>query len=171
MPRSAMGANARNGDITAKVPSQVKTQITSQNARKPKSGPNVRNTDTAVPKSLCGSLRSPHNAQRRSRLPPAPLLRTTSSSLRVSARELSEMRSCAPARLRWTRGSLGSGVLKLRVPKASPVMLVRLRKVPNPPGHKRGLGSQRSCVLHDTRREVCPTTGRENDSPASGYTQ
>ena len=27
-------------------------------------------------------------------------------------------------------------------------MSVRLRKVPNPPGHNRGLGSQRSCVLH-----------------------
>ena len=52
------------------------------------------------------------------------------------------------ARFRAGSATIGSGVLRLRVLKASPDMSVRLRKVPNPPGHNRGLGSQRSCVLH-----------------------
>ena len=52
------------------------------------------------------------------------------------------------ARFRAGSATIGSGVLRLRVPKASPDMSVRLRKVPNPPGHNRGSGSQRSCVLH-----------------------
>ena len=110
---AARGAKARNDVNIAKFPRRVKHAKSRRRRRRrrwrdprPRARSRRSRGPAAVRPACSAWRRRRRRSERRARprpLPPAPLLRTMRSSLRVSARGSSEMRSCAPARLRWTR--------------------------------------------------------------------